>query len=161
MTWVVGGIGNSIGAGPLFPPEPLATLESIVQSVPLQLVVQVGQLLQEALVRPDVAVHSHRSDRLGGGHLAGDHQVGQDAGRRTRHAHHAVDQHFASTVDSVLDELGRDVEIPADVGRWLIDQREAHVPHTGHVPIVAVTGVHLSKSRSFRRIQHVCDSNQS
>lgn len=87
--------GNSVGPGPLFPPETLATLESIIQSVPFQLVVQVGQLLQEALVRPDVAVHSHRSDRFGGGHLAGDHQVGQDAGRRTRHAHHAVDEHFA------------------------------------------------------------------
>lgn len=153
--------GNSVGPGPLFPPETLATLESIIQSVPFQLVVQIGQLLQEALVRPDVAVHSHRSDRFGGGHLAGDHQVGQDTGRRTRHAHHAVDEHFASTVDPVLDELGRDVEVPADVRRGLINQREAHVPHTGHVPIVAVTGVHLTEACPFGRVQHVCDSNQS
>lgn len=97
-------------------------------------------------------MHSHRSDRFGGGHLAGNHQVGQDAGRRTRHAHHAVDEDFASTVDSILDELGRDVEVPADVRRWLVNQWEAHVPYTGHVPIIAVTRVHLTKARSFGRV---------
>lgn len=146
------GTGRLISKGPLFPPETLATLESIVQSVPFQLVVQVGQLLQEALVRPDVAVHANRSDRFGGGHLAGNHQVGQDASRRTGHAHHAVYQDFASTVDSILDELGRDVKVPADVGRWLVGQGEAHVPDPGHVPVIAVAGVHLPEARSFCRI---------
>lgn len=89
------GTGSLIGKGPLFPPKTLATLESIVQPVSLQLVVQVGQLLQEALVRPDITVHADCSDRFGGGHLSGDHQVGQDTSCRTRHAHHAVYQDFA------------------------------------------------------------------
>lgn len=37
---------------------------------------------------------------------------------------------LTSTVDAVFDELGRDVEVPADVRRGLINQREAHVPES-------------------------------
>lgn len=157
MTWDWG----LVGSGPLFLPEALATLESIVQPVSLQLVVQIGELLQETFVRSDVTVHANRPDRLSGRHLADDHQVRQDTGCRPGHAHHAVHQNFSSAVDSVFDELWGNVKVSADVRCRLIHHRKAHVPNSGHVPIVAVAGVHLAEASSFRRVQYVCDPNQS
>lgn len=64
-----------------------------------QFVVQIGQLLQESVVRPDVATHAHRPNGVHGAHLLDDHEVGDSARGRPRDAHHAVDEHFAWEVD--------------------------------------------------------------
>lgn len=38
-----------------------------------------------------------------------------------------MNENFAATIDAVLDEFGRDIEVTRDIAAGLIDQWEAHV----------------------------------
>lgn len=66
-----------------------------IKVLALQLHVEIGELLQEAIVWSNLAPHAHCAYRIDGGHLATDHQVGQHTRGRPGHAHQAVHQDFA------------------------------------------------------------------
>lgn len=69
--------------------------QSIIRAISFKLVIKVGELLEEALVGMNVAVHSNGSNRLGGGHFARNHQIGERTGGRARHADHTMNENFS------------------------------------------------------------------
>lgn len=73
--------------------------QSVIQTVALKLVIKVGQLLDEALVGVDVAMHTNGPDRFDGRHFPRNHQIRKHTGCRTRHADHTVDEDFSWKTD--------------------------------------------------------------
>lgn len=102
-------------------------LERLIRSLPLQFVVQVGQLVNESVIGMNVPIHSHRPNRLLGSHLSRNHEVGQNQRSGPGNSDQAMHQHSASAVHAVLNELGSYVEVPRNVRGRRVRQREAHV----------------------------------
>jgi len=63
-------------------------------SVSLQLVVQLGELAQEAVVGSDVPVLAAHPHGHGRGQADLHHEVGEGDGAGPRHAHQTVDEHL-------------------------------------------------------------------
>lgn len=107
--------------------------ERLIRSFPLQLIVQVGQLVHESVIGMNFSVHSHSPNRLLGSHFPGNHEVSQCQRGGPGNSHQTVHQHPAPAIHAVLNELGRYVEVPGNVRGWCVRQWESHVTEVGEV----------------------------
>ena len=111
---------------PVFISDRAQADQSVTGLLP-QVSVQQDELLQEAVIRPDVPAPPEGPESLQDGHVPVDHEVGQHTGCGPGDSHLTADQHPATVGQDGVDVVSGHAQVGQDVAQGGVPDCEAQV----------------------------------